>query len=54
MPFEFKGQQNFNQKQAYEMMKSFNKSLRDNKISDESQVNKEVPRTVTKQSGFCK
>lgn len=54
MPFEFKGQQNFSQQQAYEMMKGFNKTLRDKQVSDESQLNKETPRTAQKQSGFCK
>ena len=42
----------------YEMMKGLNKTLREKGISDEnqmSQVQQQVgPRTVTKQSGFCR
>ena len=58
MGFENKGQYLFTQKQAYEMMKGLNKTLREKGISDEnqmSQVQQQVgPRTVAKQSGFCR
>ena len=54
MPFEFKGSPNLTKEQAYQMMKSINKDLRDRQISDESQVKVETPRTAERQSGFCK
>lgn len=57
MPFEHKNQYLFNQQQAYNMMKEFNKSLRDREVSNENQVGQvkvETPRTVERQSGFCK
>lgn len=57
MPFEHKNQYLFSQQQAYNMMKDFNKSLRDKEISNENQLGQfkaEMPRTAEKQSGFCK
>ena len=57
MPFEHKNQYLFSQQQAYNMMKDFNKSLRDKEISNENQVGQfkaEMPRTAERQSGFCK
>jgi hypothetical protein len=55
MPFENKGQYNFDSKQAYGLIKEYNKTLRDKGITTEEEAKKSVaPRTVNRQSGFFK
>lgn len=55
MPFESKGQYNFGSKEAYGLIKEYNKMLREKKVSSEEDAKRIVaPRTVNRQSGFFK
>ena len=56
MPFENKGQYNFGSKEAYGLIKEYNKTLREKQVSSKEEAKKinVAPRTANKQSGFFK